>query len=549
VLQEAAARAAALHRSTTVKSQASQGDIQHAGLQGSVSSQQLLAQQKSHQQQQHQHEQWVDLAQQQQQQQRQQQEQQEQQQQRESAAALLQDLDRRFASIKDSLKGVFSPQDSMKQRQQQQQEQQQVRGPHAAAAAAAGRGDGAAGVRGGQIIHGSPQRAVYQNSMTGPYTLDDDSSCNNSSGGCSRSTSPTAGAGVGSKSPQHQQHQQQLLTPSDSSSSDTGSSEDEQPSSRKQRQQQQQQHHHRDISPSAQHHHHHHHKHAVRGPVEPTLSGGISSPSGKPHQQQRLHQHGKPAAIAAAAAAAAAATAAAADGSLPIEVDVKCGEEGELQGATAHFIVSNVPTPGSAAAGGMGSSPQQQQQQQQHGRHHNRRQQQQQMGQEQSGKPTKHSTHSMLLSVEPSGMSDAGGLGFVSTAGEYSTLEMDIQYSTDSLEYAGAPQPRSVKPQPSIPQKHQQQYQQQQRQQHGLRDMRGPGGAAAAVAAAGRGVLDTVSGDHWCSNALVLAKQQAQELQQQNDALVRVLERERQQHAKTRQQVRAWGRGDRLERL
>jgi hypothetical protein len=79
--------------------------------------------------------------------------------------------------------------------------------------------------------------------------------------------------------------------------------------------------------------------------------------------------------------------------------------------------------------------------------------------------------------------------------------------------------------------------------------MRGLGGAAAAVAAAGRGVLDAVGGNHWCSNALVLAKQQAQELQQQNDALVRVLERERQQHAKTQQQVRGGGQRCHLQQL
>jgi hypothetical protein len=102
------------------------------------------------------------------------------------------------------------------------------------------------------------------------------------------------------------------------------------------------------------------------------------------------------------------------------------------------------------------------------------------------------------------------------------------------------PQPRAQRPKPSIL---------QQRQQLSLKPQaassrpaagNGDGGssssntAAAAVASAGAGVLDE---QRWASNALVHAKQQAAELQQQNDALVRVLERERQQHANVRQQV------------
>jgi hypothetical protein len=84
--------------------------------------------------------------------------------------------------------------------------------------------------------------------------------------------------------------------------------------------------------------------------------------------------------------------------------------------------------------------------------------------------------------------------------------------------------------------------QQQQQQQQAARVV--DGAAAAAVAAAGRGVLCS-EGERWTQNAMILARQQAREMQQQNDALVRVLERERQDHARTRQQVGlfvvAWG--------
>jgi hypothetical protein len=99
----------------------------------------------------------------------------------------------------------------------------------------------------------------------------------------------------------------------------------------------------------------------------------------------------------------------------------------------------------------------------------------------------------------------------------------------------GEPQPRSVKPRPSVTQ------QQQQRRLvgHSSSGEAAPaydGAAAAAVAAAGRGVLCS-EGERWAQNAIILAKQQAREMQQQNDALVRVLERERQDHTRTRQQV------------
>jgi hypothetical protein len=169
-----------------------------------------------------------------------------------------------------------------------------------------------------------------------------------------------------------------------------------------------------------------------------------------------------------------------------------------------------------------------QQQQQQHKQHLSRRQLQ--LPQE-SSLP---STINML------GAEQSGSLSFPATSPAGTAADWDSQHSSASLAAAaaaGAPQPRSVKPRPSVCQR------QQQQQQQGLRGPAAgkgaagrPSAAAAAVAAAGAGVLDA-EGDRWCSNALILAKQQAKELQQQNDALVRVLERERQQHKKTRQQV------------
>lgn len=341
--------------------------------------------------------------------------------------------------------------------------------------------------------------------MTEPYSLDNESSDGSSSIEGSPRQSPHQA---------QQQQQQSLLSPRDSSSVGDSSDEEERSLGAWHRQQQQQQEvQHRAGQPTL-----HHHPKGGGNTADITLDGCVAAAAAG-------RQQGKPAVIAAAAAAAAAATAAAADGSLPIEVDVKCGEEcgeeGELRGATAHFIVSHVMSPDAAGS---------RRTQQQHHQQHSRRQLQ--LPQE----PSLPSTISML------GAEQSGSLSLPATSPAGTAPDWDSQHSSTSLAAAaaaGAPQPRSVKPRPSLCQRHQQQ------------GLRGPaagkaaagapcgGGrsaAAAAVAAARAGVLDE-EGDHWCSNALILAKQQAKELQQQNDALVRVLERERQQHTETRQQV------------
>lgn len=109
---------------------------------------------------------------------------------------------------------------------------------------------------------------------------------------------------------------------------------------------------------------------------------------------------------------------------------------------------------------------------------------------------------------------------------------------------AAPPQPRALRPQPSV---RQQTLTHRQRQQKGGGTRAGTAGAAlgmdnsststATASDAAGVVLDAAEEQRWASAALRAAKQQAAELQAQNDALVRVLERERQQHAKARQQV------------
>jgi hypothetical protein len=396
-----------------------------------------------------------------------QQQQQQEEQQCANAAALLHDLDRRFASIKDSLRGVFSPQDSMQYR-------------HTAASDLGAAASAAAAAADCAVAESLPGRTQYQHAMmTEPYSLDDESS----GGICQCSPMPlpqVQPAGQTAGSPQRQQQQkQQLLSPADSSSCDDSSDDNHSGGAPRWRRQQQQQQQHESHSPVQ------HDKYGRNTAADVTLNG--VAPSGR--------KQGMPAALAAAT------TATAADGSLPVEVDVKYGEEGQLQGATAHFRMSHVLSPDAAGS-----------------------RQAQQLGKRQqlAREPSLPSTCD-LLTAEHSDVA----FQILSPSG----TAPHSQHSSADFLTAHAPRPRSNKPKPSIAQRHQ--------QGHKVADAAGsvaPGGAAAAVASAGSGMLES-EGDRWCSNALILAKHQAKELQHQNDALVRVLERERQQHTKTRQQV------------
>jgi len=481
-----------------------------------------------------------------------------QQQQAEGAAQILHDLDRRFASIKDSFRGLLSPQGAGQQ-------------------PGAGTGTTACGA-GAEAVGGHPgpsaagKSAQQHADRLESLALTD----NSSSGRASEDDSEQAvghGQGQCSRQQWQQQRQRRLHSPGDSSSNSSSecsgySSDDDDHQdglSRWHQQQQQPPRHHGADSPlssqlaqaSAAHQHR---KHSDTHPVvDVTLSGGVAD---RGSRQQQHHGKpgaaagpgpGKPAAIAAAAAAAAATAAAAADGSLPIEVDVKCGEEGEPLAATAHFIVS-APQHSSPlsekAAGGLDSSSFQQHsghKKAQHRHHHHHQQQQrltkQQQQQQLSPEPSLPSSCN-LLSMEPSGVSFAAP----SVSGTALGSQLDSQVSSTSLDL-GIPQPRSIKPKPSVTQRQRvgglksaatasSAYASKTKANGGTAAEGGGavGGAAAAVAAAGQGVLDG-DGSRWCNNAVVLAKHEAKELQQQNDALVRVLERERQQHAKTRQQV------------